>query len=283
LGGDDEVAVIVRPGNQLRRLNGLAEQLTLIPGDLGDPDGWRRQVAGWQPEACIHAAWYAEPGLYLDSTENLSSLRQSLELIEELARAGCRHVVGVGTCFEYAMGDAPLREDSPARPATLYAASKLAFSLVAAQRLAQLGVGMAWSRLFYIYGPYEDERRLVPSAIKALLAGREFPSTSGEQVRDYLHVEDVASALCAQSRLELQGVFNVCSETPVTIAGLMQTLGDLLGRPELIRLGAFPYRQWEPMYVSGVNQRLRTEARWSPRHTLREGLASTVDWWKGAQ
>jgi nucleoside-diphosphate-sugar epimerase len=279
----DEVAVIVRPGNTLRRLNGLAEQLTRIRGDLGDPNDWRKRAADWQPEACIHAAWYAEPGLYLDSTENLGALRYSLDLIEELGRAGCRHLVGVGTCFEYEMGDAPLREDSPTRPATLYAASKLAFSLVAAQRLAQLGVGMAWSRLFYIYGPYEDERRLVPSAIKALLAGREFPSTSGEQVRDYLHVEDVASALCALSRLRLEGVFNVCSETPVTIAGLMQNLGELLGRPELIRLGAFPYRQWEPMYVCGDNQRLRNEAQWSPRYTLRDGLASTVDWWKGAQ
>src|SRR6266849_7995282 len=139
---------------------------------------------------------------------------------------------------------------------------------------------MERARLFYVYGPYEDERRLVPAAIRALAAGREFPSTSGEQVRDYLYVEDVASGLCALSRNNLVGAFNVCSGLPVTIASLMQTLGELLGRPDLIRLGAFPNREWDPMFVCGDNRRLRTEGQWSPRYTLRDGLATTVEWWK---
>ena len=235
-----------------------------------------------RPETCIHAAWYAEPGKYLDSPQNLDSLRSSFDLIESLAKAGCKHVVGVGTCFEYAMQDTPLTEDSPTGPFTLYAAAKLAFYLVAAQRAAQLGMGLAWGRLFYLYGPYEDERRLVPAAIKALSSGREFPATTGEQVRDYLHVEDVAAGLCAMSHHRLGGVFNVSSCEPVTIAGLMRTLGELLGRPELIRLGALPPRDWDPAYVCGDNQRLRTEAHWSPRYSLRDGLAQTIEWWKKA-
>ena len=214
--------------------------------------------------------------------ENLDSLRAGFALLEELARAGCEHMVGVGTCFEYQMGAAPLKEDSPTRPTTLYAAAKLAFNLVAGQRLAQLGIGMAWARLFYIYGPFEDFRRLVPAAISALTDGRDFATTSGDLVRDYLHIADVASALCKLSRDRLAGAFNVCSGEPVTMAALMQTLGDLLGRPELIRLGAFPNREWDPPYVCGDNHKLRTQARWSPRYTLREGLADTIEWWKGA-
>jgi nucleoside-diphosphate-sugar epimerase len=178
------------------------------------------------------------------------------------------------------MQSEPLREDSPTKPSTLYAAAKLAFYLVAAQRAAQLGIGFAWARLFYLYGPYEDERRLVPAAIKALSSGREFLATSGGQVRDYMHVADVASGLCALSRHKLGGVFNVCGSRPVTIADLMRTLGELLGRPELIRLGALPNREWDPDYVSGDNQRLRTEAHWKPRYALRDGLTQTISWWK---
>jgi nucleoside-diphosphate-sugar epimerase len=85
------------------------------------------------------------------------------------------------------------------------------------------------------------------------------------------------------SERRLVGTFNVCSGEPVTIAALMQTLGELLGRPELIRLGSFPKRDWDPMYVCGDSGRLRTEANWSPRHTLRDGLADTIEWWKGAR
>jgi nucleoside-diphosphate-sugar epimerase len=277
-----EVAIIVRPDSSRHRLDGVIRRVQFLEGDLGDGATVGRLIEACKPEACIHAAWYAEPGKYLDSARNLDSLRSSLDLLERLANAGCTHVVGVGTCFEYEMRDTPLTEESTTKPFTLYAASKLAFYLVAAQRAKQLGMGMAWARLFYLYGPYEDERRLVPAEIKALSAGREFPATSGEQVRDYLHVEDVAAALCALSHHKLDGAFNVSSGEPVTIAALMRTLGELLGKPELIRLGALPPRDWDPAYVCGDNQRLRTEARWAPRHTLRDGLAQTIEWWKRA-
>ena len=277
-----DVAALVRPGGARPRLKGVEKNIRLIEADLNDSDAVAAQLAATRPEACIHAAWYAEPGKYLPSPKNLDSLRASLSLIEQLARVGCKHVVGVGTCFEYEIGSQPLSEDSPTKPFTLYAASKLAFMLVAAQRAPQLDMGFAWARLFYLYGPYEDEIRLVPAAIKALTEGREFKASDGAMVRDYLHVADVASALCTLSAQTLHGAFNVCSGEPVTIAALMQTLGELLGRPELIRLGAFPKRDWDPMYVCGDSRRLRTEANWSPRHTLREGLADMIEWCKGA-
>ncbi len=278
----EDVAVIARPGSSRHRLDGVVDRVQVLECDLANGAAMARLLERCRPQACIHAAWYAEPGKYLDSPHSLDSLRSSFDLLENLAKAGCTHVVGIGTCFEYEMQSRPLKEDSPTKPFTLYAAAKLAFYLVAAQRAAQLGMGLAWARLFYLYGPYEDDRRLVPAVIKALSAGRDFPGTSGEQVRDYLHVEDVASGLCALSRHELGGVFNVCSGRPVAIAELMRTVGELLGRPELIRLGALPHRDWDPAYVCGDNQRLRTEAHWSPRYALRDGLAQMIEWWKKA-
>ncbi len=278
-----DVAAMVRPGSARPRLRGLEGKVQLLEADVADTEAIATWLAKYRPDSCIHAAWYAEPGKYLDSPLNLDSLRSSLALLENLAKAGCKHVVGVGTCFEYEMGSTALDEDSPTRPLTLYAAAKLAFHEVAAQRAKQLDMGLAWARLFYLYGPFEDERRVVPAAIKALSAGLEFKTTSGEQIRDYLHIEDVASGLVALSAHRATGSFNVSSGVPVTIAALMQTLGELLGRPELIRRGAFPKRDWDPMYVCGENQRLRTEAHWSPRYGLRDGLANTIEWWKKAQ
>ena len=275
----EQVAALVRPDSDQRRLIDLTDGIQVLEADLDDTDAVVGHLAHVRPETCVHAAWYAEPGKYLAAPENLESLRSSLALIEQLGAVGCQHIVGVGTCFEYAMASAPLTEESPTRPFTLYAAAKLAFMLVAAQRLAQLDIGFAWARLFYLYGPGEDARRLVPAAIKALEAGREFATTSGDQVRDYMHIADVVSGLCALSHRRLTGTFNVCSGEPVTIAGLMQALGELLGRPELIRLGAYPNREWDPAYVCGDNHRLRTEAGWSQRFSLREGLADTVEWW----
>lgn len=283
LESNQQVAAMVLPGDRTHRLADIAGKIQIVEADLRDGESIARHLDHLRPEACIHLAWYVEPGKYLDSRENLVCLQSGLMLLEELARTGCRHLVGVGTCFEYDIGPTPLREDSPTKPATLYAACKLALYLVAAKRATQLGVGFAWARLFYLFGPYEDQRRLIPAAIKALLAGREFDTTPGDQVRDYMHVDDVASGISSLSLKRLDGPFNVCSGDPVTIAGLMQMLGDLMGRPELIRVGGFPYREWDPKYVSGDSRRLQTEAHWAPRQSLRDGLAETIEWWKGAQ
>lgn len=275
----EEVVALVRPSASRWRLDGVAERVSFMVGDLDQTQGVADQLKHWRPEACIHAAWYAEPGKYLPSPLNLDSLRASLALLELLAGAGCRHIVGVGTCFEYDMTDQPLREDSPTSPFTLYAACKLAFKLIAEQRAPQLDMGFSWARLFYLYGPREDQRRLVPAAIKALTAGQEFPTTSGQQIRDYLHIADVASALCAVSKSRATGAFNVCSSDPITIAALVETVGEQLGRQELIRLGAYPDRQWDPPTVTGDNTRLRQQTGWAPRFGLRDGLAETIEWW----
>jgi nucleoside-diphosphate-sugar epimerase len=279
LASDLKVAALVRPGSSLARLEGLERRLEIIRLALGDASEIKNQLNNLRPDACIHLAWYAEPRKYLDARDNLDSLRDSLDLLEALGRSGCQHLVGVGTCFEYEMRPTLLTEDSATKPHTLYAAAKLAFSLVAAQRLAQLGIGMAWARLFYIYGPYEDERRLVPAAIKALGTGLPFPTTSGEQVRDYLHVEDVAAGLSTLSRKRLRGTFNVCSGEAVTVAALLQQVGDLSGRPDLIQFGALAKREGDPDFICGDNQRLRQQGLWSPRYSLQEGLANTVAWW----
>jgi nucleoside-diphosphate-sugar epimerase len=283
LQGRAEVAALVRPGPSLPwRLAGLAEPPAFLRADLADRAAVRVALQGWGPDACLHLAWYAEPGLYLDAPENLASLRAGFDLVEELAAAGCRRLVAVGTCAEYDLDHVamPLDEAAALAPATLYAACKLAYSLVATSRCRQLGLSFAWARLFYLYGPMEDERRLVPALIGSLLAGREFKATAGDQVRDYLHVEDVAEALAALALGSVEGSFNIASGEALTVGRLLETAAEIIGQPELLQLGAMPYRTWDPKYVCGDSRRIRDALGWKPVRGLSDGLEETVEWWR---
>lgn len=276
--GHDVLALVV-PDDPLWRVRDLVDRFSVVSGTLTDLPELRDGLSAWRPEACIHLAWYAEPGKYLRAPENIASLLGSLELVREMAGMGCTRIVGAGTCAEY---DIPLghpREDEGSQPATLYAAAKLSCGLLGESLAAQSDVRFAWARIFYPYGPYEDERRVVPALIRALLNGQPFPATHGAQVRDYIHVEDVAAAFVTLVRHQATGVFDVASGDPVTIRQLMQTIGDMLGKSDLIRFGALPCREWEPKALCGENGRLR-RLGWMPRHTLREGLRQTVDWWR---
>jgi nucleoside-diphosphate-sugar epimerase len=269
---------LVRPGHYPWRLRRLETGATLIECDLGDHARVRQLLSDLRPELCFHCAWYAVPGDYLHSQENLTALMDSLNLARGARRSGCRHFVGVGTCFEYDTSLGTLSETSPTKPQSLYAAAKLALHLVLDQMRGE-AMGVTWARLFYLYGPMEDVRRLVPSVVRALLAGEPVAISPGQQVRDFLHVEDVAAALAVLGQRYLDGVFNIGSGQPITVAEVATTLGRLSGSESLVRIGARPYAPGDPMYVCADNARLRSTG-WRPAYGLETGLSDTIRWWR---
>jgi nucleoside-diphosphate-sugar epimerase len=275
-----EVTALARAGAVLRRVEDLRGAVRWLEGDLTDPDRLRAPLASDPPEVCLHLAWYAVPGQYLHATENLDCLRGSLGLLQALDEAGCPRVVMAGTCFEFDTRYGYLSETSPIRPQSLYAASKHALHLVAEQYQRLHGRRLAWARIFYQYGPWEDPRRFVPAVICALLAGEPCSLTQGGQVRDFLHIEDVARAIWAIARSDLEGPVVIGSSRPVTVADVARAIGDQIGRGELLRFGARPTPPDDPPFLCANTTLLRTRTDWSPRYDLRAGLAETIAWWK---
>jgi nucleoside-diphosphate-sugar epimerase len=233
-----------------------------------------------RPELCIHLAWYAEPGSYLDSLVNLDMLSAALMLAGRLSERGCRRLVGVGTCFEYDLDYGNLSESSPLQPRSLYAACKASLGNVLERLSSTTGMEAVWVRPFYLYGPFEDERRLVPSVVRSLLREEEVRATAGAQVRDYLHVEDVASAIWAVAQSELCGPVNIGSGQPVTVREILSRIGGITGNREMIKFGALPYRASDPLYVCADNRRLTEGTPWAARFSLEEGLRDAVEWWR---
>ena len=158
-----------------------------------------------------------------------------------------------------------------------YAASKLAFLLLGTQLTAQMGMRFAWGRIFHLYGPHEDRRRLVPAAIISLNNNQSFQASPGEQVRDYLHVTDVARAFLVLAEQKATGIYNICSSIPITLKSLLEQIGAITGKSGLIAYGAIPYRKWEPMFIWGDNKKL-VDAGWSAQINLTEGLEAYSKW-----
>lgn len=274
-----DVAVVTRSAGGVDRLGHVPDAVALIRADLTDSASVRRALSDWRPDACIHLAWFAEPGQYLQSLENLSALGSTLTLLQELADVGCTRVAMAGTCAEYDSSRGWLREDSPTDPQTLYAATKLSAALITREVARIKGLQLAWGRVFYPYGPGEDERRAVPAAIRSLLAGIPFGTTAGAQVRDYIHAEDVALAFVCLIDESASGVYNISSGIPITMRRVMDTIGEIIDGTDLIRFGALPYREWDPMFVCGDDSRLR-KLGWAPRYSLHTGMEQTIAWWR---
>lgn len=278
--GHEVYALIRETSTNLRRISDIMPSLRVVQGDLFQPSNLDAQLERIRPDLCIHLAWYAVPGEYLGAQENISLLAASIHLASRLAKLSCKKYLAAGTCFEYDTNLGYLSEDSSTKPSSLYAASKLALYQVVEQLSHTSSFKFAWLRLFYQYGPSESERRLIPSVILSLLRGDEARVTAGEQIRDYLHVEDVASAVYAVAKSDIDGVVNIGSGIPVSVRDIVTMIGDICGRHELISLGTVPHSVSDPMFVCANNTKLLKGTSWVPRFDLRAGLRQTVAWWK---
>jgi len=246
--------------------------------DLTDAVAARELLSRVRPTHLLHLAWYVEHGAFWTSPENDRWLAASLELID--AFDGER-VVCAGTCAEYdwSAGGTLDERSSPIGPQTPYGVAKDALRRGAEQWLAARGVPFAWGRIFFLHGPGEHPDRLVPSVTRSLLAGRPARCTDGRQVRDFLHCADAARAFAALLAADVSGAVNVASGEGVSVAQLVGWIGEALGRPELIELGALPSRPAEPERLVAAVARLRDEVGFTPSFDPREAIEQTVSWW----
>ena len=248
------VRAVVRDGkqSQLATLEGI-ESLVTTPDLFAEGADWWSDVCE-DIDTVIHAAWYAEPGKYLQSTKNLDCLVGTLQLAKGAANAGVRRFIGIGTCFEYDLSAGVLSIATPLRPLTPYAGAKAAAFLALLQWFSQQEVEFAWCRLFYLYGEGEDARRLVPYVRTKLTAGQTADLTSGNQIRDFLDVREAGSMIVEKALSNNQGPINICSGVPITVRQLVEKIADEYGRRDLLNFADRPDNLIDPPCVVGIRQ-----------------------------
>lgn len=276
-----EVWAAVRPGATTERIAGIPTRVNLVPADLRDDGRVRELIATARPDCTIHLAWYGEPGKYWAAPDNLDCVAMTLNLARRLAESGCPRLVAAGTCAEYDWNYGFLSEAvTPLSPRTLYGACKNAAREILESFCAQKSISFAWTRLFYLYGPGEPRQRLVPSVILALIAGQPARCTSGEQIRDYLHVDDVAAAIWSVAQSDVTGAVNIGSGEPVRVRTIVETIAEILHREDQVMLGALPADPSEPPFLVADVRRLKQATGLEPLWKLKEGLRQAVSWWQ---
>ncbi|MBX9454884.1 MAG: NAD(P)-dependent oxidoreductase [Rhizobium sp.] len=222
-------------------------------GEAGD--WWSEALAG--VDAVIHAAWYVEPGKYLDSPENMHCVEGSLRMADAAARSGVRHIIGIGTCFEYRLPNDHITADAETGPVTLYAAAKLSLLRMLEKRFAGGPTALTWARLFYLFGEGEHPARLFPMLHRKLSAGEPVALSSGDKIRDFLDVAEAGRMIAGLVDTGQSGPVNICSGKAVTIREIAEGIADRYGRRDLLTFGTATVHPRDPMAVVGVPNVLR--------------------------
>ena len=211
-----------------------------------------------QPDAMIHLAWEGLPN-YKESFHLEENLPRHLAFLTNLINNGVTNLTVTGTCFEYGMKEGCLSEEMDCEPANPYAIAKNELRIELQLLNASQSFNFKWIRLFYMYGQGQSVKSLISQLETALDNNEpEFNMSGGEQVRDFLQVEEVAANIVTIAlQNKVQGIINCCSGTPVTVKAFVENYLKERNKSITLNLGYYPYTDYEPMKFWGDNSKLK--------------------------
>ncbi len=212
-----------------------------------------------EPTHLIHLAWEGLPN-YNESFHLQVNLPRHYQFIQNMVRHGLQNVTVAGTCLEYGMKEGMLKEQDTAAPITAYAQAKNELR-IQLEALAQLEPYLLkWVRLFYMYGKGQSTKSLLSQLEQALEKNEiSFNMSGGEQVRDYLPVEHVATNI-VQIALQdkVTGIINCSSNQPIQVRDFVLNYLRENRKSIHLNLGFYPYPSYEPMHFWGDNSKLQS-------------------------
>ncbi len=272
----------------LENLAGLEDhpRYRFVRGDVRDAELLQGLLAAEQIEAVVHFAAESHvdrsidaPGAFLDT-----NTRGTQVLLQAVRQYGQARVVVVSTDEVYgslAADDPGFTEQTPLAPNSPYAASKAAADLMARAYHHTFGLDVCITRCSNNYGPYQFPEKLIPLMLTNALADQPLPVYGdGQNVRDWLHVEDHCRAVDLVMRGGRAGeVYNVGGQNEWTNLELVRLLLQQVGKPESL-ITFVKDRPGHDRRYAIVADRIREELGWQPRHTFPDGLARTIAWYR---
>jgi nucleoside-diphosphate-sugar epimerase len=201
-----------------------------------------------------------------------------LDLAVELA---VRRFVHVGSSLEYGPSDRPLREDDPLRPATFRGVVKAAASILCLQRARTGELSAVVVRPFSVYGPWEREERLLPTALRAALRGRPLALTEGDPVHDFVFVDDVVDGIVDALRADDQvtgRAVNLGTGVETSNREVLPIVERVTGRRIELARKPHPPRPADARHWSANPALARDLLCWVAKTDLERGLAATASW-----
>lgn len=235
------------------------QEVRYVPLNLAELDpGADYYTYFGRPDAVIHLAWEGLPN-YRGAFHLTDNLPRHRQFLSNLLENGLKDLTVTGTCFEYGMQEGCLDETMECRPDNPYAQAKYALLQYLHEHTAKHSAVFRWLRLFYMYGPGQNEKSLVAQMEQALAAGDEvFNMSGGAQVRDFLPVEQMAEYIVAAAlQTRVTGVINCCSGRPVTVRQFVENYLAARGKSIRLNLGYYPYPDYEPMRFWGNGAKLK--------------------------
>ncbi len=272
-----------------------------VQGDLTDDSLLQRVFQDFQPDAVMHFAAFIEVG---ESVKNpmkyyKNNLANTISLLSAMNAAGVNKFIFSSTAAVYGIPEkVPISEDSPIRTINPYGYGKACVEQILKDLSAASNFRYVSLRYFNAAGAdpegrigerHNPESHLIPLTLKAAkgerknitINGRDYPTTDGTCIRDYIHVEDLADAhVLALEYLQeggLSDVFNCGYGHGYTVQEVVDTAKTVTGMDFQVAEG--PRRPGDPPALVADSGKLKKQLNWQPKYDNLEFIVKTAwDW-----
>lgn len=264
------------------RLQDIKNKISFHYVDIQDKATLTLLMEKIYPTAIFHLATYSSYRNQEDVEQIIDiSINGTLNLLLVSKDIPYKIFVNTGSSSEYGFKEKPMKENDLLEPISFYAAGKAGQTLLCQTFSYQYDKPIVTLRPFSVYGPFEQQDRLVPTIIKSVILNKPIKLTEGKQRRDFIYIDDMVESFtkCLEKADTLKGkILNIGTGLQYTNDEVVKVLFKVSKKEVKIEKGSYPKRMWDqPNWVADISQAKKI-LNWSPKFSIEKGLAATYNW-----
>lgn len=254
-----------------------------IVGDISDSKKTKEALKG--VDAVIHmAGLIVVPESVKDPVKyTQNNVLGTVSLLESMKEAGVKKIIFSSSACVYGTPDKlPIKEDAPLRPDNPYGATKASVEAFLQAFHANFSFDVTVLRYFNPYGPGRlapPITHAIPNFIMATLAKKPIPLYwKGEQIRDFIYIEDLAQAHVDVLSLSGFNIFNLGMEKGVKVKDVVEMIFEIVGYK--VPIDDLGKRAGDVHANYASSEKLKKAVGWRAKVDLKEGLKRTIEYYK---
>lgn len=277
-----DVAVLVRPGSSGWRLEDIKSDIVVHEADIRDRCGVVRAVEAAKADWVFHLAAHGGYSWQADMRDVVeTNVLGAMNVLEASLASEFDACVVAGSSSEYGFKEHPHVETDNLEPNSFYAVTKASAGMLWRYVGRSTSRPIRILRLYSVFGPWEDPRRLLPTLIVRGLGGQFPPLVEPDTARDYVYIDDAVDAFVAAAAsrtIEPGAVFNVGTGVQTTLKDVVALTARVLDIKAEPQWSTMRSRQWDTAAWTADVRAIRDALGWQPRRTFEEAFRCFVDW-----
>lgn len=278
--GISVIAVVRNEEENISNIENLCG-LRVVYSDLSEFKNLHEKISDGDVDALYHLAWVGSAGPLRGNAEvQFNNIRYTCDTVEACSKMNCKRFVFASSIMEYEI-EAVMATDATPGINTLYSSAKVSADYMARTIAGSLGVDYIRAVISNIYGPGELSPRLVNTSIRKLLKGEHCAFSAGEQIYDFIYIDDAAKTFVAIGEKGIANrTYYIGSQNPKPLKEFLCELRDQVDPNIEIGLGEIPFNGVSLTYNEFNVHAVKEDTGFVPTVSFAEGIQNTIEWIK---